>query len=111
MRPEVPGAGVSAAILATDLAFEELGLTELRSNCVSTNLAVHSLHRKSGFKQVGILRAAQTINGKPVDLLQFLLTAGNWARVRDRLLPLAELAGAQVREWDQTQSGQSQPWE
>ena len=68
MRPEVMGAGVPAALLATDLAFEKLGMTELRSNCVSTNLAVHSLHRKSGFKQVGVLHAAQTIDGKPVDL-------------------------------------------
>ena len=110
MRHEVMGAGVPAAVLATDLAFEKLGLTELRSNCVSTNLAVHSLHRKSGFKQVGVLHAAQTIDGKPVDLFQFLLTAADWYKVRDRIVPLAHLAGKQMLDWEKTQPAGSQPW-
>jgi len=110
IRPDVM-AGVAAGTLATELAFDRLGLKELRSTCVSTNLAVRSLHRRSGFKEVGILRAAQVIDGQTVDLFQFLLTAEDWLKVRDRMLPLAELAGAQVREWGETQQGKSQPWE
>lgn len=110
MRPEVM-AGVPTAMLATDLAFGRLGLSELRSTTVSTNIAVDSLHRKSGFKQVGIIRAAQIIDGRPVDLVQFLLTAEDWSKVRDRLLPLARLAGGEVLEWEKTQLGKSQPWE
>jgi RimJ/RimL family protein N-acetyltransferase len=109
MRPEVL-AGVPAGMLVTDLAFGTLGLTELRSHSVSTNLAVHSLHRKTGFKQVGVKRNAQIIDGKPVDLLEFLITAEDWARVRDGLLPIVRLAGAQALEWEKTQSHQSQPW-
>jgi hypothetical protein len=97
-------------MLATDLAFGTLGLTELRSMCVSTNLAVHSLHRKTGFKQVGIQPAAQIIEGKPVDLLEFLITAEDWAKVRDGLLPIARLAGAQALAWEKTQSPRRQPW-
>jgi hypothetical protein len=104
-------AGVPSAILATDLAFGSLGLSELRSTSVSTNRAVLSLHRKSGFKELGIKRAAQIIGGKPVDLVQFLLTRENWSNVRDRLLPLAQLAGRQVLDWNNTQSGKRQPWE
>jgi len=110
VRPELT-AGVPVAMLATDLAFERLGLRELRSTCVSTNVTVHSLHRKSGFIEVGITRAAQIIDGKPVDLLQFVLTAEDWFKVRDRLLPLARLAGRQVRDWEKTQLGRSQPWD
>ncbi|HVU27244.1 MAG TPA: GNAT family protein [Verrucomicrobiae bacterium] len=110
MRPELFGAGVPVAILATDLAFEELGLSEVRSNCVSTNFPVHSLHRKSGFKQVGVLRAAQMIDGKPVDLIQFLLTPADWLKVREQLVPLARIAGTQILEWEKTQIGQRQPW-
>jgi len=110
MRPDVM-AGVPTAVMATDLAFGILGLSELRSTCVSTNLTVYSLHRKSGFKEVGITRAAQIIDGKPVDLIQFLLTAEDWTKVRVRLLPLARLAGAQVLEWEKTQLGKSQPWD
>src|SRR5580692_4414958 len=85
MRPEVM-AGIPAAMLATDLAFGRLGFSELRATSVSTNLAVHSLHRKCGFKQIGIARAAQIIDGKSVDLVQFLLTSEAWVKARERLL-------------------------
>ena len=103
-------AGVPAGLLATDLGFGQLGMSELRATCVSTNVAVHSLHRRSGFREVGILRAAQTINGRPVDLVQFLLTPEDWARVRDGLVPLARLAGNLVLEWEKTQPAGNQPW-
>ena len=85
-------------------------MSELRATCVSTNVAVRSLHRRSGFKEVGVLRAAQTINGRPVDLVQFLLTPEGWARVRDGLVPLARLAGNLVLEWEKTQPAGNQPW-
>lgn len=110
VRPEVM-AGVATAILATDLAFEKLGLQEVRSNTVSTNTNVISLHRKSGFKQVGVLREHQVIDGRPVDLIQFLLLPEDWARARERQVPLAELAGAQILNWEKSQLGQRQPWE
>jgi len=96
-------AEVPAAVLATDLAFGRLGMTELRTTVVSTNHSVLSLHRKTGFQQLGILRAAQVIGGKPVDLVQFLLTAEDWRKVRDGLVPLARLAGTHVLEWERTQ--------
>jgi RimJ/RimL family protein N-acetyltransferase len=111
MRPEVTEVGVPAGMLATDLAFDRLGLSELRSNSVSTNLPVHSLHRKSGFKQVGVLRAARIIEGRPVDLVEFILKAEDWPRFRERLAPLAYLAGAQALAWEKTQLGRRQPWE
>ena len=108
VRPEV-FAGVPAAILATDLAFGKLKLSELRATSVSTNIAVHSLLRKSGFKQTGIVRAAQVIGGKPVDLVHFFLTAETWPKVRDSLLPLARLAGTQALEWEKTQHPNASP--
>lgn len=110
VRPEVM-AGVATAILATDIAFAQLGLKEVRSNTVSTNANVISLHRKSGFKQVGLLRAHQIIDGHPVDLVQFLLLPEDWAKARERQLPLAHLAGEQILAWEKTQLGQRQPWE
>jgi RimJ/RimL family protein N-acetyltransferase len=109
IRPETM-AGVPAGLLATDLGFGQLGMSELRATCVSTNVTVRSLHRRSGFKQVGILRAGQTINGQPVDLVQFLLTPEDWAGVRDSLLPLARLAGNLVLEWEKAQAAGNQPW-
>lgn len=110
IRPEVM-AGLPNEILMMDLAFNRLGLSELRSNHVATNRNLYSLHRKCGFKQVGIKRAAQIVGGSPVDLVQYILTADDWAKVCDRLLPLARLAGKQVLDWNNTQSGQRQSWE
>ena len=109
VRPEVM-VGVTVAILATDIGFGQLGLREMRSNTVSTNQNVISLHRKSGFKQVGVLRDHQIIDGKPVDLIQFLLTPEDWVKARERQLPLAKLAGEQLLEWEKTQIGKRQPW-
>ncbi len=109
MRPEVM-AGVPTAILATDIAFERLGLSEIRSTTVCTNRAVRSLHQKSGFREIGIAPAAQVINGKPIDLVRFLLKLEDWLKVRGHLLPLAHLAGAEISAWDKTQIGVSRPW-
>ena len=103
-------AGVPAATLATDLAFGSLGLKELRSTCVSTNRTVLSLHRKSGFKEIGIKRSAQIIGGSPVDLVQFLLTPEDWARTRNHIIPLARVAETQVLEWEKMPSARNRPW-
>lgn len=110
MRPEVM-AGVPTAILATDIAFERLGLSEIRSTTVYTNREVRSLHRKSGFKEAGVTPGAQIIGGRPVDFVHFLLTATEWYKVRSGLLPLACIAGKEIETWEKTQIGVSQPWE
>jgi len=110
IRAEVM-AGLPAGILTTEMAFGSMGLRELRVRMVATNTAVQSLHRKSGFKQLGIIPAAQMIAGKPVDMVEFLITAEDWLKVRDDQLPLARVAGAQVLEWERTQLGKRQPWE
>jgi RimJ/RimL family protein N-acetyltransferase len=102
IRPEVPAA-IPSAMLAFKTAFEILALDELRVSTVSTNQLVLSLNKKFGFRQTGITPNAQVINGKPVDLVNFLLDAKDWPKVREKLLPLAKLAETQVREWEQTQ--------
>lgn len=110
MRPEVL-AGVPAGMLVTDLAFNAMGLTELTSACVSTNRPVRSIHLKTGFKQTGIKRNAQIIDGQPVDLLEFLIKAEDWPGVRKGLLPIIGLAESQVRAWEKTELGRPQPWQ
>ena len=99
VRPDVP-AGIPSAILAFDLAFDQLGLQELRVTTVSTNQPVLSLNRKLGFRQTKIEPAAQVIAGKPVDLVHFLLSAEDWRKPHAQLLTMARLAGDQVREWE-----------
>ena len=102
IRPDVTAA-IPSAILAFDLAFGELKLRELRVATVSSNQNVLSLNKKFGFRQVAVEAGAQVIGGKPVDLIRFLMTAGEWAKPREKLLPMARLAGAQVLDWDRAQ--------
>lgn len=103
IRPEVPAA-IPSAVLAFDLAFGVLHLKEVRVSTVSTNQSVLSLNRRFGFSQVGVDRGGQVIGGKPVDLVRFLLKAGEWPKPREKLLPLARLAGSQVSDWERTQT-------
>ena len=110
IRPGVPAA-IPNAILAFELAFGPLHLTELRASTVSTNTPVLSLNRKFGFRQTGVSPAAQTIGGKSVDLIHFVLERDPWPGIREKLLPLGRLAGKQVETWETAQSQQSRaPW-
>ena len=58
-----------------------------------------------------MLQNHQIIEGKLVDLVQFLLSPEEWAKARERQLPLARLAGEQLLEWEKTQIGVRQPWQ
>jgi RimJ/RimL family protein N-acetyltransferase len=99
IRPDVPAA-IPSAILAFDTAFTTLHLDELRVRTVSSNRNVLSLNRKFGFRQTLVEPGAQVIAGQPVDMVHFLLPAGDWPKVRERLLPMAQLAEKQVLEWE-----------
>jgi RimJ/RimL family protein N-acetyltransferase len=99
VRPEVRAA-MSSAILIFDLAFQKLELRELLGRCVSTNRKVHSLVKKFGFQQTETKFAGQVIGGQPVDMIHFVLNAGDWPGCRERLLPLAGFAETQIKEWE-----------
>jgi len=104
IRPEVPAA-IPSALLAFDLAFGQLGLAEVRVTTVSTNHSVLSLNKKFGFRQVSVDQGRQIIGGHPVDLVRFLMNAGEWAKPREKMLPLAKLAESQIVEWERSQKG------
>ena len=104
MRPTV-SAALPWCLLIFDLAFDKLELRELLARCVSTNLAVHSPRQKMGFPPDGTEAAGQIIGGRPVDMIHFILKAGDWSRARERLLPLAEFAEAKIKEWEERTRG------
>jgi RimJ/RimL family protein N-acetyltransferase len=106
IRPEVPAA-VPSALLAFDLAFGGLRLKEVRVTTVSTNHGVLSLNRKFGFREVGIERGGVVIGGQPVDLVRFVMSAEEWTKPRERMLPMARLAATQVQDWEKAQSKDS----
>jgi hypothetical protein len=66
---------------------------------VSTNLTVHSLVKKCGFRQMETKYASQVIGGQPVDMIHFVLKAGDWPKSRECLMPLVKFAEAKIREW------------
>ena len=105
VRPDVRAA-IPSALLGFDIAFNKLGLTEARVTTVSTNRSVLSLNHKFGFRQTGIAKNAQVIGGQAVDLVHFLLDREDWPKVRAGVLPLAQVAEKQVREWEAEQQRQ-----
>ena len=102
MRPEVPAA-MPCLMNAFNLAFGPMGFTELRATVVSTNQEVLSLHRKLGWRQIKIEPGGRVIGGKAVDMVHFVLLPEDWAKARERFLPLARLAEKEVLQWEQTQ--------
>jgi RimJ/RimL family protein N-acetyltransferase len=103
MRPDVPAA-IPHAIVAFDTAFDQLKLRELRAKTVSSNQPVLSLNVKLGFKELRLESNSQMIGGKPVDQIHFALYREDWPARRAKLLPLAQLAERQVKEWDKAQN-------
>ncbi len=49
---------------------------------------------------------ALSIGGQPVDLVHFVLSPKDWFAARERLLPLAQQAEKQVRQWEKDRAGQ-----
>jgi len=107
IQPEVTAA-IPSALLAFELAFGKLGLTELRVKTVSTNEQVLSLNRKFGFRQTRVEAGAQMIEGQPIDMIHFVLTAEEWAGRRPGLLALARFAEAQIQDWDNSRKRPAQ---
>jgi hypothetical protein len=96
-------AAILGAIFAFGLACGKLGLSELRVRTTLSNQPMLSLNREFGFRQVRVETNVQLIGGKSVDVVHFLLAAPEWAKVRERLVPLANLAQTQGRGWEQPQ--------
>ena len=80
-----------------------MGLKEVRATSIASNRSLHSYIRKLGFRQTRVETAGRIIGGNPVDMLHFILTPEDWLKGRERALPLAKLAEAQVLDWERQQ--------
>ena len=99
IRQGVPAA-IPSAVVLLDVAFNRLSLREVHGSTVASNQSVLSINRKFGFRQIRIQQAAQVIGGKAIDLVHFSMTAEEWPRARERLMPLVRVAETQVLEWN-----------
>jgi RimJ/RimL family protein N-acetyltransferase len=91
----IPGilAALPSAVIIHKLAFEVLGLTELRGEVVGDNTKVLSFHRRLGSEQVGIAPHSRMIQGRRADMVQFTMTRARWLSMYQKLHALAEAAG------------------
>src|ERR1700722_17448629 len=105
MRREVPAA-VPTSLITFDLAFGAMGFKELRGTSVSTNEKVHSYVKKFGFRQTTVEKGARVIDGQPVDIVHFAMTAEEWTKSRPGVLPIAKYAEKQILNWDKAQKEQ-----
>lgn len=96
--------GLSSAILVHDIAFDQLGLHEVRGCVVSANERVISFHRRFGAEQTGVETKARFIGGKWIDLVWIVMRAANWPAARLKLASLAETAATASKEpaWPNT---------
>jgi RimJ/RimL family protein N-acetyltransferase len=90
--PEIMAA-LPSAIMIHQLAFDVLGLTELRGEVVSDNTKVLSFHRRFGSQKVGVAPHSRMIQGKWADMVQFTMSCAQWPFIYKNLHPLAEVAG------------------
>lgn len=102
IRSEVRAAPASA-VVSLDLAFGQLGFQQLTGSTVASNHAALSFYRKLGFRQIRLELAARSIAGKEIDLVHFVIRAEEWPMKRSNIVPIAQLAEAQIREWEQFQ--------
>jgi RimJ/RimL family protein N-acetyltransferase len=101
VRPQV-AAAIPSIVLAFEIAFHRLRLDTLRAHTVSTNHRVISLNRKLGFREVKKHPGSQVIDGQSVDLIQFELKAQEWTKIRESIIPMAQLAKENIRNWEQS---------
>jgi RimJ/RimL family protein N-acetyltransferase len=90
--------GLASAMLVHDIAFDQLGLRELRGCIVSDNERVISFHRRFGAEQTGVETKARFIGGQWIDLIWIVMRSANWPAARRKLAPLAETAASSIIE-------------
>lgn len=99
IRPRVP-AGIPASLLLLDLSYQQLGLRELLATSVAGNRPIQSLFRKFGFTLLSSKHSERLIGGNAVDLLHFVQSSQHWSRVRQELIPKAQLAESRIAQWE-----------
>ncbi|MGE4065078.1 MAG: GNAT family N-acetyltransferase [Rhodospirillaceae bacterium] len=76
------GVATRAISLVTRHAFEVLRLGKLGASLYASNIGSATAFRRAGYKQEGLRRQHYVLNGKRVDLLEFGITADDFAKER-----------------------------
>jgi len=85
-------AAAESVLLLYEVAFEELGLDEVRCRTVAGNAAVLSFHDRAGLERIGLEHDAFEFDGAYVDAVEHKLDRRRWPAVRALLSRAAEQA-------------------
>lgn len=66
-----------------DYSFNELNFNRIEIKCAVTNIKSQKIPKKFGFKEEGILRENEWLNGKFSDLILFSLLKSEWKNKKD----------------------------
>ncbi len=80
LSKEAEGQGVMVRVCGKllDLAFGEYGLHRIEIRCATGNLRSKAIPRRLGFTEEGLLRQAEWLHGRWVDLRVFAMLSGEW---------------------------------
>lgn len=83
-------ASVECALRVYEVAFDCLHLDEIRSQTYCENPQVVSFHDRCGVPRHGILPGYYNVDGIPIDVVEHVLTRGEFPRVRRIMEPMAK---------------------
>ena len=95
--PTVPAAPASVW-LAFQIAFEQLGLTNIYSNTVEDNGRVVSFHERCGLERLRIDHGGLTIRGQAYDMVIHRASRHHWPQIQQRLERAARMAQRLIEE-------------
>ncbi|MEI7814194.1 MAG: UDP-2,4-diacetamido-2,4,6-trideoxy-beta-L-altropyranose hydrolase [Coriobacteriia bacterium] len=80
------GSGTRMGMLALDLAFGDLRMTEVRAEVLEHNARSLAYHAKMGFKEAGIISGPSSDGGRMLKWRLMSLSAAEWAETRRELV-------------------------
>lgn len=91
-------ASVESALCVFKAAFDLLHLDEVRSQTYCENTHVVSFHDRCGVPRHGVLPGYYNVNGVPIDVVEHVLTRGEWPRVRQIIEPMAKRIAERLQD-------------
>jgi len=78
------GIATEAVAGVVDEGFRRARLREIRAYCLPENLSSRAVLRNNGFEERGTLPRGATVQGKPVDVIQYALNRERWSATAQR---------------------------
>jgi ribosomal-protein-alanine N-acetyltransferase len=81
------GVATECVLAIVEEAFTRMHLQRIRAYCVPQNHASRSVLRRAGFREDGVLPRGATVQGRPVDVIGYIVDAGQRTRTPASCVP------------------------